>query len=84
MASQNGWTPTEQRIIDMLADGKARHKAELLTCLLDSQAEYNALRFHLSNMRGRLRAKGQDIVAVHKHRTTYYQQVRLLSDPNEE
>jgi hypothetical protein len=72
-------TPTEQRIANVLADGMPHRRRELLACLQDPEAELNALRVHLCNLRAKLRPIGQDILCELSDRGLFYRQVRLLA-----
>lgn len=76
MAS-NGFTPTEQRILDVLSDGKSHIRAELLRCLDDLSIE-SSVRPHLMRLRAKLRLRGETIVRVWVQRRCEYQHVRLV------
>lgn len=68
----NGYTPTQRRILAVLADGEPHSREELIACLGDAdgiagqydESAYSCLRMHISNLRKVLSAKGQDIVCV--------------------
>lgn len=82
MARNGEYTPTEQRIINMLSDGQSHTTAELKTCLDDELASASAVRFHISNIRQRLRPKGEDIVYVmHFQRKLAYRHVKSIAPP---
>jgi hypothetical protein len=72
------FTPTQQRLLDALADGLPHAPAEL-AALIDSQATIENLWSHLSYVRIRLRKRGEDILAVYHNRTLHYRHVRLLA-----
>jgi len=58
----SGFTPTEQALLDMLADGRSHSKRELSTCLRDDMAEPVTLRRHIFNLRKKLRGQGHLII----------------------
>jgi DNA-binding CsgD family transcriptional regulator len=74
------FTPTEQRILDVLADGMPHTREELAACLWDELAERSTIKFHISKMRSRLQAQGTTIVCeLGFARKFYYRHVRLLT-----
>lgn len=83
-ASSNGRTPTQIRILEMLADGLPHTFEELHTCLDDELASRPAVSMHISNLRKVLRPKGEDIVCVIRYHRSYYQHVRLLRSSHQE
>ncbi len=72
------FTPTQQRLFQMLLDGKSHTKEELKTCLFDELAKPEALSAHFSAMRKFLRPDGLNILCVFQNRKRVYQLVRLL------
>lgn len=56
------FTPIEKRIMIMLADGLSHSRAELMTCMGDSEASYKVLQTHITNIRNKIRPIGHDIV----------------------
>lgn len=58
-----GFTPTEVRILNVLADGHPHSKAELLA-VIDEQADANALRVHIHRIRKKLEPHNQTIDCV--------------------
>lgn len=75
---KNGFTPTEQRIIAVLADGQPHARKELMGCLDDELAEKTALKRHLTRLRKKLRPQGRDIMFVASSKLCGYRQVRYL------
>ena len=75
------FTPTEQRILALLRDGKSHTKTEIKeTCIDgDGYASDNTLWMHMSNLRRKLKDRNETVVAVIKHRMTYYQHFRYIS-----
>lgn len=59
------FTPTQQRILDVLEDGTDHTTQELQACLDDELAGGTALSFHLAGIRKLLRQRGEDIIAKH-------------------
>lgn len=75
----NGFTPTQRCILSILADGLPHRPAEIRSCLPDDMALVNTLRTHLSNIRKKLRPKGEDIACVIHCRRMCYQHIVLLA-----
>ena len=74
------FTPTEQRILDLLADGGMHTREEMYSCLDDDLASPTAIRFHLSNMRKKLNPSGYDISCAERNGGAY-RLVQTLSSP---
>lgn len=76
MPTNNGhFTPTEQRIMEVLYGGLPHSREELEACLNDELSCKNNLNAHLTNIRKKIRDRGLDIV----YRDNKYRYVRLLS-----
>lgn len=75
----NKFTPTQQRMLDTLSDGRPHTRAELHACLADELGSTSNISSHLSEIRKALRPKGQDIVCQYYRRTFMYRWVRLLT-----
>ena len=77
-------TPTQQRLMDVLQDGKPHTKEELLAVMIDPLTDVRVMQIHLSNLRKRLRPNGLDVFSVStkgwEHR---YRLVRLVGSPDE-
>ena len=58
------FTPTRQRIIDILLDGKSHPRGELIKCLEDPLASWQNLAQHISVIRKAIQPRGCDIVCV--------------------
>lgn len=56
------WTPTQKRMLAVLADGKPHRRKELHACLCDEMGPLSNIRAHLTHIRKRLRPLGMDIV----------------------
>ena len=78
----NGFTRTEQRMVEILEDGKRHTREELLESCRDELASMDTLYVHISNIRRKIPA-GQDILCVFRERRMHYQWVRLLHSPND-
>ena len=72
------FTPTERRILALLADGEAHSLADLLPALEDECAEPSTLNVHIARMRPRLNYFSQDVLCRERGGTTY-RLVRFLS-----
>jgi hypothetical protein len=57
------FTPTERRILDVLADGEPHTYADLLPVLDDDMAAPSAMRQHISRLRDKLNPQGEEIVS---------------------
>ena len=76
----NNYTPTQQKILDVLNDGKAHSRQELIDCLDDAVADRKNLNVHLSNLRARMRPIRRDVICELKNRRIFYRHVMLISD----
>ena len=72
------FTPTETRILRVLADGKRHSRAELMDCLDDDMASRNALAVRLCHLRKKLEPKAETILIEWWERRRFYRQVRLI------
>lgn len=72
------FTPVERKMMRVLSDGLPHRPAELHACLNDDLAPVNAFRWHVSNLRKKLRPGGEDILCEIWNRTVHYRHVRLL------
>lgn len=70
------FTPTQRRLLQVLADGKPHTAAELFACLPDDLGEVTNVRSHLTELRKRLRGKGQEIACELVGRQAFYTLVR--------
>lgn len=78
----NGFTTTEEAILNKLADGKPHTKEELLAVMPDPEfANAGNLRTHIHRIRKKIQPKGHDVVSVYRYRVFSYQWVRLLASP---
>lgn len=74
------FTPTQQRMIDVLSDGLRHTRKELEACLDDELAEtHSAVSVHLTAIRKILRPIGQDVILEYEGQNrTYYRHVRIV------
>ena len=57
------FSPVEQRILKVLADGLSHTKAELMECLYDDEhADGNTIHVHLTGLRKKLLKKSHTII----------------------
>lgn len=72
------FTPTQQKIIDILADGMPHLPLELMACMPDEIPSFSGLGMHISNMRKVLRPKGMYVLCELHKRKVHYRLVRLV------
>lgn len=77
--------PTEQRILDLLSDGQRHTREEIKGLLDDELADMVTVRIHVSNLRKKIAAKGENVVVsrqtVDGKVVTRYQLMRVLASP---
>ena len=73
---RRSYTPTQRKLLSILADGKPHTVAELFTCLPDDLGEATNVRSHLTGLRKRLRGEGRDIACELVCGVGYYRLVR--------
>ena len=73
------FTPVQQRMLAVLADGLPHTREEIHACLWDERGAMSNIRFHISMIRKVLRPKGQDILIEYIKKKLHYRQVRLLA-----
>ncbi len=71
------FTPTQQRIMDVLGDGLPHSRAEIQLCLNDEMAVNGVVDCHIQQLRVKLRKDGHEVVC----RGGCYFLVRLLANP---
>lgn len=81
MSGGNGFTPTEQRIMDVLKDWKPHTSAQLCAAI-DEMADNHLLNTHLYSIRGKLMLKGLYVASIGRMPT--YFQLCSLSPPGYE
>ncbi len=72
------FTPTQLRIVQLLADGKRHTSDEIHKLLWDETSDKNAIRFHISLARKTLRLIGEDIVCLFDS-GFFYQRIKVQS-----
>jgi DNA-binding winged helix-turn-helix (wHTH) protein len=80
--SRRSFTPIEARIIQVLSDGMAHTRQELHQCLDDDLSRLSSIQFHISNIRRKLRGRGEDVVCV-LDGTIKYRHIRLIRSSND-
>lgn len=76
------FTPAQQRILQVLSDGRAHCRDELLEKVHDDRkTEVSTLRWHISEIRKVLERRGQGIVCENLggRRQAYYRWVRFIA-----
>jgi hypothetical protein len=77
----NGFTPVQQRMLMILADGKPHTREELHACLEDELGALSNIQPHLTYIRRKIRPLGQDIICEFGNRRLFYRHIRLISYP---
>lgn len=72
------FTPTEQEMLKVLADGLAHTREELHACLPDELGSLSNIQIHISHIRQKINPRGQTIVCELQNRRIHYRQVRLM------
>lgn len=72
------FSPTQQRIVDLLSDGLLHSKEEIYGMLLTANS-VNHIQMHISNLRKIMRPVGQDIRYILENGSSYYQLVRCIN-----
>jgi len=76
--AKNSVSPIEQKLLDVLSDGKVHSREALKLCLSDEELTADeAIKMQISNLRKILRPQGRDIVLWG---TGHYRMMRLLND----
>ena len=75
------YTPTEQRIMNLLKDGLPKPSRTIWQCLEDDMASMDAMRMHLSRIREKLKPLNHGILCEIYNRHVHYRYVILLSQP---
>ena len=74
------YTPTEQKILDILADGRPHSREELKKLLPDGEMNgKKALPGHITNLRKKLNPIGESVLCELHKRQIHYRHVRLIS-----
>lgn len=76
------FTPTQQAMLRVLADGQAHTREELHACLPDELGAVSNIHRHLCAIRKWLRPIGQDVVCQLRNRRIYYRHICLLASAN--
>ncbi len=77
--TENGYTPTQQAMLDVLSDGKRHTRQELHACLPDPLGALSNIQPHLTAIRKKLQPKGHDIVCEY-NRGLFYRHIRMIAD----
>lgn len=82
-ATMEKFTPTQQRILELLSDGLRHKRDEVLACLGDDMASLDTMQIHIVYLRKKLNPKGTDIVCQVYNGGYYYRHIRMLVNPND-
>jgi hypothetical protein len=77
------FTPTQQRMIDVLSDGMPHTREELHKCLWDEEGALGNIKMHISLIRKVLQPVGQDIVCCLVRGTIQYRHIRRIYPSSE-
>jgi len=75
----NDFTPTQQAMLEVLADGLPHAREELHTCLPYKNGIITNIGPHLTAIRRQLRPIGHDIICEVVRRRPFYRHVRLIT-----
>lgn len=70
--------PTQQRMLDLLSDGKPHKKLELKGLLWDEHANVNTIQYHISYLRKYVRGRGQEVICELYGFSVRYRLVELI------
>jgi len=80
---ENGFTPTQARIVNVLIDGTWHPKRELLYAVDELADDDNLLQYHLKNIKRILKPRNEHITfQIHPTMGTLYMLTRALSPSN--
>jgi hypothetical protein len=65
--TNNGFTPTEHRIMEVLQDGLPHTREEIHACLSDELSSLDAIKPHICSLRPKLESRGLGIQGRRKH-----------------
>lgn len=82
--ANNGYTPTEARIVAVLADGQPHTREELEETIGNPLNCRQTLNTHISAIRKKLRPRGQDIIGEYVRRQCHYRHVILYRPSSQE
>lgn len=78
--SVNHFTPTERRILNVLADGLPHRREELHACLPDELGAVANVYMHVTNLRRKLAKRGEAILCEFYLGSYYYRHVLLRAE----
>lgn len=75
----SGFTPTERRMVILLADGKPHTRKELHACLIDEMGPLCNIKPHLQAIKRKIEYLGEDIVCVlGQSRKISYRRIKII------
>ena len=69
------FTPTQQKIMNLLSDGEPHGKIDIYNCLPYELGQLNSVHRHLTHIRRKLKPKGEGILCVIVNRKLAYRYV---------
>lgn len=81
MAESDGFTPTERRIMDLLADNQWHSRYDLKALLDDDLASMKALGQHIFNLRAKLKPNHLIVCELYQGRQIGYRYASKNTDP---
>lgn len=79
MASHNGWSPIQFKMLQILSDGQWHTYYELFNCLDDELAGDTTVPTHLSAIKKKLELRSEGIASIKFNGTLHYQHVRMVA-----
>jgi hypothetical protein len=76
-----GLTPTQRRMLAVLADGLSHSSQELHGCLSDDRQPVSHIHVHITGIRKLLRPRGEEVICQRLDGGTFYRWVRLSAPP---
>ena len=77
------FSPTEQSLMEVLADGYPHRRQELLDCLDDPEKSRLTLKPWLYRIRKKLRPQGYDVICEFRNRGFWFRLVGLINRNDE-
>lgn len=78
------YTPTEQKIMDLLSDGQAHSRREIHACLPDDLGLLSNIKPHIGNLRKKLPKDQAILCEIGRNRKIFYRLVSLLSNNSDD
>jgi len=72
-------TATEAKMLSILSDGEPHSREEMFECIWDEQASIETIKFHICNLRKKLK-RGLTILCQFYKRSMYYRLIKLVGE----